>query len=169
MCYQVQYYDDGIDDGNVHLLKVDAPLVTLTSGAAYNTSNHCHSIECKTEEILPGEYIIEAHPEGMMERLIFTTNKRIIFFGIQRHECLDRKRMSLQAQVQHIRPSLARKIVAFGGSCYKDRRLKIAYFTESINWILVGNFVSLRRLVEDGRATRKCKTTEIEHPEHQEG
>jgi hypothetical protein len=47
----------------------------------------------------------------MMERLIFTTNKRIIFFGIQRHECLDRKRMSLQAQVQHIRPSLARKIV----------------------------------------------------------
>jgi hypothetical protein len=126
-------------------------------------------LNARLKKYYQGKYIIEAHPEGMMERLIFTTNKRIIFFGIQRHECLDRKRMSLQAQVQHIRPSLARKIVAFGGSCYKDRRLKIAYFTESINWILVGNFVLLRRLVEDGRATRKCKTTEIEHPEHQEG
>jgi hypothetical protein len=29
MCYQVQYYDDGIDDGNVHLLKVDAQLYNM--------------------------------------------------------------------------------------------------------------------------------------------
>ena len=156
-------------DGNIQCLQMDAPIISLTSNLA-NTP----SIECRTEAISSGEYIIDAHQEGMMERLIFTTNKRTITFGIKRHGRFDRTssimRMPRQCQEETstlTRPSASasasasasRMIVAFGGCSYKNRRLKLAYFTESVNWMLIGDFVLLRSLVESGRAAHACAGT----------
>ena len=122
------------------------------NGPNHQSSPSSQQVKDRTEELQPDEYIIEAHQEAMMERLIFTTNKRIIAFGVpkifNRGGGAGAGAMMPPLQMS----SLARRIVAFGGSCYKDRRLKIAYFTESVNWDLLRDLILVRRLVEDGRA-----------------
>ena len=122
-------------------------------------------VEYSEEHLLPGEYIIGCYQAGAMERLIFTTNKRNIVFGQMARSFLDKLQSTNadnEREFQEAMPlkRLSRRIVAFGGSSYNYRRLRIAYFTESVNWMLIGHFILFRRLMELGRA--EISSTDIE-------
>lgn len=120
----------------------------------------------ETQELDRGEYIVDARQEGMLERLVFTTNRRVISFGINSGvDTISNSRVVTNED--HRKLKRGRKIVALGGSCYKGRKLKLAFFTESVNWSIIGHLILLRRLLEDERANVKStdETSSIKiHP-----
>lgn len=123
-------------DGNVR--RINSPLETLNKRGMTISPQ-------ETQELDLEEYIIDAHQEGMMERLVFTTNKRVIAFGINASA-------AGHTLEDYREPDGGRKVVALGGACINGRKLKVAYMTESVNWSIIGNLILVRRLVEDQRA-----------------
>lgn len=155
-----------IREPNGNIFTVDSDLEVLKKTNAEGGA--MHFFQETQEELDRGEYIVDARQEGMLERIVFMTNRRVISFGINSGidatGSISKSKSRVVTEEDHRKLKRGRKIVALGGSCYKGRKLKLAFFTESVNWSIIGHFILLRRLSEDERANVKSveETSSIE-------
>lgn len=122
----------------------DSPIQQLRNRVSNSTSTTIEGILTQSVALAENEHILEVNATSPLERINFTTTHRNIEFGVENR--LNRKTKGNKPKFQ------GRRVVAMGTSCYKDRKLRIALFTESINWSIVGHLIILHRLIDAGRA-----------------
>lgn len=138
--WSIQYkVTNGVD---VHYF--DSPIQHLRNRVSNSTSTTIEGILTQSVALVENEHILEVNATSPLERINFTTTHRNIEFGVENR--LNRKTKGNKPKFQ------GRRVVAMGTSCYKDRKLRIALFTESINWSIVGHLIILHRLIDAGRA-----------------